>query len=465
LVVFSWAGLAHAQTGLPAFPGAEGFGASATGGRGGRVIKVTNLNASGAGSLQAALNVNAPRIIVFDVSGVIRADEIVIPYGNVTIAGQTAPGGGITIAGRFTAEYGGGVDNLIVRHIRVRPPEFSGGNGAQFDGLQFSTSENVILDHMSVSFGVDETVDLYSARNVTVQWSTIEMSATEGHPEGSHNYGLINGPDGGNITLHHNLFAHHNKRAPALSVGPAETINNVVYNLGDAWLHHNPASGPFVVIGNHFKDGPSANLLPFFLDAEAVGPDLAYYFDANFMDNPGNHVGEVEPWTIPPGSPNMQYVCEYFNGGNCEDYRVFEKPDFSGIAGYVQTRVESQEDALENTLNGAGAFPRDVVTRTTVAETRNRSGSWGARIPADLMDGLDVESPPVDSDDDGMADAWERENGLDPADGADHSSVMPSGYTAIEVYINELADSLVGVTACENCKTPNPPENLTIEAP
>src|SRR5690606_6844648 len=143
---------------------------------------------------QDALNQDEPRIIVFDVSGVIDGD-IEVPYGNVTIAGQTAPGGGITIRGRLTGAYEHGVDNMIIRHIRVRPV-YDNSSGVQFDTIQFSRNAQLIFDHVSASFGIDETVDLYEARDVTVQWSTIESSATEGHPEGEHNYGLINGPDG-----------------------------------------------------------------------------------------------------------------------------------------------------------------------------------------------------------------------------------------------------------------------------
>ncbi|MCP4448705.1 MAG: pectate lyase precursor, partial [Myxococcales bacterium] len=151
---------------MRAFPGAQGFGALATGGRGGRVVKVTTLNASGPGSFGAAIDLDEPRIIVFEVSGAIEAD-FEIPYGDVTIAGQTAPGGGITIQGRLFGAY----------------------------------------------------------------------------PEGEHNYGLINGPDGQRVSLHHNLFAHHKNRSPAIANGPAEIRNNIMFNVRHGFIHHNPASG------------------------------------------------------------------------------------------------------------------------------------------------------------------------------------------------------------------------------
>ena len=202
---------------IPSFPGAEGFGAVATGGRGGTVLKVTNLNADGPGSLQWALDQSGPRIVVFEVSGVIPGD-ITVNHGDVTIAGETAPGGGITIAGRFYAAYDASVQNIIVRFLRVRPTPLTGGTGGdQYDAIQFSRNSRFILDHLSVSWGSDETVDVYEADDFTIQWCTIEESSTEGHSEGEHNYGLINGPDGYGISLHHNLFAHHKNRCPRSS--------------------------------------------------------------------------------------------------------------------------------------------------------------------------------------------------------------------------------------------------------
>jgi len=451
-------GLCYAET--LAFPGAEGFGAYVSGGRFGPVLKVTNLNPSGPGSLQYALNQEGPRIIVFSVSGVIKADEIIIPHGDLTLAGQTASGAGITIEGRLIADYGGNANNIIVRHIRVRPPVFSNQvDGEQYDAIQFGRSQGVILDHVTASFGVDETVDLYSSRDVTVQWSSIEMSATSGHPESGHNYGLINGPKGGNLTLHHNIFAHHKKRTPALSVGPSETINNIMYNVKDAWVHHNPARGQFIIENNFFKQGPSASLLPFFLDAESIDDSLTYYFSGNHLDTANNYSGLIDPWPPHPENSELKYTCSYFTGGDCIDYKTDIRPDFSNIKTYKQVSVQSLADAYSLTLEKAGAFPRDEITKRVVTEIGSRSGEWGARIPSNLLDGLIVEKEPLDSDGDGMSDSWEKQQNLNPIDASDHSTIMGSGYTAIEEYINGLADALVGVSSC--CALPNPPGNFS----
>lgn len=426
---------------LKAFPSAEGFGANATGGRGGQVIKVTNLNTSGTGSLQAALNVNAPRIIVFDVSGVIEGD-VSIPYGNVTLAGQTAPGAGVTIHGRFECDYSAAPNNIIVRHLRVRADHATnpGVAGEQYDGIQCSRSSNLIFDHVSVSGGVDENFDLYSATDVTVQWSTITRSDTAGgHPEGEHNYGLINGPDGRNISIHHNLFAHNKNRNPALANGAAEIINNVSYNVRHGFIHHNPASGSFNIIGNYYKRGADDTLHPFFFDDESEGagsPSLSYYLSNNYVDDPGDYVGSVDnPWLEPSVHSSFEGIDW---GWDSSTARTAQKHVFA----LPVTTVQDAQEAYDPVLEQAGAFPRDVIDNNNALEVRDRTGSWGLRLPSDLLQGLAVSSPPTDSDGDGMPDDWESAHGLSNALD-DHNSIMSSGYSAIEEYINELSDQLV----------------------
>ncbi|HOU93678.1 MAG TPA: hypothetical protein PLU22_21655, partial [Polyangiaceae bacterium] len=351
--------------------------------------------------------------------------------------GVAEPGGGITIGGRLYGAYDESVGNLIIRHVRVRPT-YDGSDGEQFDGIQLSLNHDFILDHVSVSFAVDETVDLYEARDATVQWSVIESSATEGHPEGEQNYGLINGPDGVRLSVHHNLFAHHCSRCPAIANGPAEVRNNVAYNTRTAFVHNNPASGPFNLVGNHFRTGSSDTLVPFYFDDENDPPagDLGYFLSGNVLDGTNSD--------CPPGSVDDPWTqCDY------DPYRdtsfvVDEEFDFSGAsASWRPVVTTTADEALEAVLAGAGAFPRDEVTLRSVQETQDGTGDWGARIPADLFAGLTAGTTPPDADDDGMADEWERAHGLDPADGDDHATVMASGYTAIEEYVNGLADALL----------------------
>ncbi len=426
----------------PAFPGAEGFGATATGGRGGAVIKVTSLAESGPGTLREALATPGPRTIVFAVSGVIDLglpnpndpfdesdgnDILVIPYGDVTIAGQTAPGAGVTIRGRLYADYNPEVGNIIVRHVRIRPAPFPGGDGEQHDTLRFALNQLAIFDHVSAAFGVDENVDLYEGASVTVQWSEIAEAATQGHPEGDHNYGLLN--YGGRASVHHNLFAHLRNRAPALATGPSEAINNVVYNVRHGFVNHNDASGDIMVVGNTFIQGPNDSLIPFFFDG---GESASYWLADNCVDDPGDYTGCIDdPWSDP-------YFTESI--GASASVRADAPFEFSGDD-YVPVTIQSAAAAHDDVVDCAGAFPRDAVSLGVLAELEARSGDWGG-AQADLMSGLRPGEPPTDDDDDGMADAWELEHGLDPNDGSDHATMMPSGYTAIETYINELADMI-----------------------
>jgi len=426
-----------AAEGLPAFPGAEGFGAVASGGRGGRIIAVTNLNASGPGSLADAVCQFGPRIVVFRVSGEIKGD-LFICEGNLTIAGQTAPGAGITIRGRLYSHNRQGIDNIIIRYLRVRPLAYdpSMGPGDQYDAMQFSKNRLLILDHISVSWGVDETIDIYSARNVTIQWSSIEESATKGHYEGRHNYGLISGPKGNHVSIHHNLFAHHSHRSPAIASGPAEVINNLVYDVKDGFHHHNPARGKFNIIGNYYRRGPSSRLIPFSLDYEGTpGPGLSYFFKDNFIDDPGDLYGVVnDPWrSVKQHSSFRKNVRD--------EFLKSDKP-FNFSRNFPVT-IQQSKDVPGSVLSRAGAFPRDVVTLRMINEVIHRTGAWGMKEPADIMANLMPASPPKDSDHDGMPDFWEKAHGLNPNNDIDSNKPMlPDGYTAIEMYINELADNL-----------------------
>ncbi|MDY7093651.1 MAG: hypothetical protein SX243_11835, partial [Acidobacteriota bacterium] len=179
---------------LPAFPGAQGFGAKATGGRGGQVLKVTSLATSGVGSLQWALDQPGPRIIVFAVSGVIDGD-VHIPHGDVTIAGQTAPGeAGITIHGHLYTTYGNPYGNMIIRHLRVRSPNPDANwPASQHDAIQFSTNHTLILDHIDASHGADETIDLWNgATDITIQWSAITYPIYDPGNGWTHHKGVIN---------------------------------------------------------------------------------------------------------------------------------------------------------------------------------------------------------------------------------------------------------------------------------
>jgi hypothetical protein len=443
----------QAAEGVRAFPGAQGFAARITGGRGGRIIKVTTLAASGPGSLQEALNVNAPRIIVFDVSGVIEADRITVNYGNVTVAGQTAPGAGITIRGQLFGKYSSSVGNIIIRHLRVRPV-YNGATIDQFDAVQFSLNHHVMLDHLSISGGVDETVDIYEARDITLSWSVIENSSTQG--ESAHNFGLINGPNGMRVSVINSLFAHHDTRCPAIANGPAELAGNVIYNCRIGFIHHNPATGPFNLVSNTFRAGSSNRMKPYHFDDEngSAAANLAYFLSGNILQNSSDcSTADIDnPWS----------TCNY-SLGRSSAQRATLRHNFSGTGDtWLEASVGTAADAYTAVMERAGAFPRDVQTRRSIEETQSRTGAWGARIPANLLEGLTPGLAPQDSDSDGMPDSWELDHGLNPQDGTDHGILMASGYTAIEEYINGLADSMSPNPVIDVIR-PNPPTNIIVQ--
>jgi pectate lyase len=436
----------HAQA-QPAFPGAEGFAARATGGRGGTVVKVTSLAPAGPGSLQAAVNVAGPRIVVFEVSGVIEGD-VRIPHGDLTIAGQTAPGGGITLLGHLYTPYPTTFGNIVIRHLRIRPPmPDAAWPPDQHDAVQFSANRLIMLDHVDISHGVDENLDLYEgARDITVQWSNISFPVQGGgHPDGAnHNFGMLNGPGGGRISVHHTLFAHNRRRTPAIADGPAEVIHNVIYNAREGFVHNNPARGSFNLIGNTYRDGPSADLLPFWFDPSSISPPLDYFSAGNRVDHPGRYTGPIDnPFTTAGFS--SAYPGFFCCGVGPGMFAAAQPFDFSAFAGHVPVTTRDTAAAYECVLALAGAWPRDVIARRSVEETANRSGSWGNHRPADWLDGLVPESAPPDSDDDGMPDAWEHAQGLDPFSAADVHAPMPDGYSAIESWLNARAAAILPV--------------------
>jgi pectate lyase len=429
---------------VAAFPGAEGFGAASIGGRGGKVIKVVNLNPAGPGSLQAACETEGPRVVVFDVSGVIQGN-IRITHPRITIAGQTAPGAGITIEGMLMNPYRIKPDlhDVTIRHLRIRPRRNEGKRDASHDGIQLTYIDRLILDHVSVAWGSDENIDVCNSRNLTIQWSAIEESDMEGHNKGQHNFGLIMGYSGRDATVHHNLFAHHLRRAPLVGLEVLDHRNNVIYNMlrGIYWHppkmnQQRPGKGFRAnVVGNYFKAGPNAprtgrDLNNASVDATA-GEEL--FASGNFF----SWVGKVvDIWDHP------------LKNGVLLQYPIRAREPWPAPS----VVTDPADEAYKRVLALAGCLPRDVVSRRTVEEVRAGTGSWGRHDPPNgLMDGLVPAKAPADTDGDGMPDAWEKARRLDVRDPSDAAKIVPAGaspldrhqgYSYIEYYINELADRL-----------------------
>ncbi|NVK72272.1 MAG: pectate lyase precursor [Oceanospirillaceae bacterium] len=423
----------------------QGFVKSVTGGLGGTIVKVTNLNPSGPGSLQEAVNQEGARTVVFDVSGVIDAD-IRIPHGNITIAGQTAPGNaGVTINGHLYTPYGDAFGNIIVQHIRVRP-SFPGGNwpAESHDAIQFSSNFDVILDHVDVSHAADELIDIWGgARSVTIQWSILSYPRYDaGHPKGAiHNYGILSGPDGGEIVVHHNIFAHSSRRLPAIASGPSEVINNIIYNSKEAFVHHNPADGMFNIVGNVYLAGINGTLLPFWLDPENSDPRLSYYF----KDNKVADVAFDAVVDNPMNDESFKQTYAFYNSRIKPDMFKDSLHDFSETPSYEGVVPDSSSSVLDRVLECAGAWPRDETSNRAISSIVSMNGEWENSVP-DLTKGLlpAQRDPSLDLDNDGMLDEWELEHGLDPSEPLDYMEEIDNGRSAIEVYLEYKSLEVMG---------------------
>lgn len=420
---------------LPAFPGAEGFGMYSIGGRGGTIYEVTNLNNSGTGSLRAAVEASGPRIVIFRVSGTIALQsrlKISNPY--ITIAGQTTPGGGICLK-----DYGFQVsaDNVIVRYIRFR----LGDNMLQeVDSVWIERGHNIILDHCSASWSVDEALSTSAQPNVldnvTVQWCMITESLNCSiHEKDCHGYGsLIRGGWGNGCTYHHNLYAHHRGRSPrpgnynSYTLDPAGWIfdfrNNVVYNWGESYAGYNADSSSITkmnFVGNYYVQGPNST------GDDAFREQCTYssaYFSGNWM----NGVRPSNPWDL-----------VRFDGFNDEQILAYKQ---SSPVPVEPVDTDDADAAYWLVLADAGAsFPlRDSVDERIINDVLDGTG----RIidDEDEVGGWPIlasATPPVDTDHDGMPDEWEFALCLDPSNPADRNDDRNGdGWTNVEEYINWL---------------------------
>jgi len=462
---------AHSQdqnNSLLSFPSAEGFGASATGGRGGRVIKVTNLNADGPGSLKWACDQEGPRIVVFEVSGVIKPlgrtfGMIRITNPHITIAGQTAPGAGITVAGTLMIQMPSNrgrdkekrIANAIIRFVRIRPLIKGGGRGSNLRSMDVLYSERVIADHVSGSWQSDDGFHAWYSPNVTFQWCAVEESdinLERGHEP--HNFGMLVKVIGGNFSGHHNLLAHHGGRAPACGADFADFRNNVLYNNGYGGIQCRTKDNHKInVIGNYSRYGPGAiigqrvDFPPLTLARTTLGVSPGNFgITGNYFELWG---GYVSPWNHTPSE------------------KIFD-------LGLGNLTVDIAEEAYELVLAHAGCLPRDAVSKRTIADVKTRTGEWGFHMPdSGLMQGLSPGKAPKDSDNDGIPDAWEKAHKRNPNDPKDNNGTVPAGaspgdrhkgYTWIEYYINDLADTKVAEALTRTRLNPEPIKPWTASA-
>ncbi|HEX2080149.1 MAG TPA: hypothetical protein VHG08_20780 [Longimicrobium sp.] len=417
---------------LPAFPGAEGFGTLTVHGRGGRVIQVTNLNDTGPGSLREALTATGPRIVVFRVGGLVTlATPIEIRSPNLYVAGQTAPGDGITVRG---SQISVKASDVVIRHVRSRAGDGTTGTACgSRDGFQIINGpwKNIVLDHVSASWGVDENMSIWPSSSntpttdITIQWSIISEGLLNScHPEGPHGMGVLLGDFSSNISFHHNLMAHNNQRNPRIkgSVRNADIVNNVFYNYGQ--------------IAGQFGEAKKVSTANFVKNYWKAGPSSTASYQLSVATNMSSGTGIYYQGNIAPRRPT-DTGPEYAISSQGSLYAVATR--FAAPAITTQTALDAYPLILQKA--GATVPVRDAVDARIVSEVQNGTGRI-INSPSEVG-GYPVYrsgTPPVDTDADGMPDTWESARGLNPASASDAATDRDGdGYTNVEEYVNSLA--------------------------
>ena len=416
---------------FPAFPGAEGAGACALGGRGGDVYYVTNLNDSGPGSLRYGItNAAGPRTILFSVSGTINLlSDLTIDTSFLTIAGQTAPGGGITTQGRTVRVVN--ANDVVIRYMRFRPGDSNCISGFEGDSLWLDYVTDTIIDHVSASWSVDEALSVTDSTNVTVQWSLITDSLNNScHPDGPHGFGSLLRYGYGSLSFHHNLYADHRGRSPRLGDNLSlDFVNNVIHNWGNlpGYSANDSADNPqgftnrMNYVANYGIAG-SNSVNPNFV-FEGGSPNTFIYFTDNKIDSSldgilnGSDTGFgmfSAPYTfIPDRFDNLPLVTTYTPDEAYE--RVLA---FGGTAMALRDSVDT--NVVTKVRNQAGV----------IIDSQSQVGGWPTLVST---------TPPTDTDQDGIPDYWETTFGLDPNVPGNNNDRDSDGYTDLEEYINWLA--------------------------
>lgn len=451
-----------------AFPGAEGGGMYTTGGRGGKVIHVTTLADSGAGSLRAALNESGPRTIVFDVAGLIELkSQLNISSGNVTIAGQTAPGDGICIKGFATQIK---ASNLIIRFVRFR---LGDENNQESDAIWGRYFQDIILDHCSMSWSVDECSSFYANRNFTMQWCILTESLCNSvHGKGSHGYGGIWG--GKNASFHHNMLANHKSRNPRFDHpevyssyvgthrGHVDYRNNTVYNWGDNSTYGGEGAW-FNMVNNYYKPGPASKDRKYFLDANGIYTSSNTDYGYPLLYIRGN-VHEK----------HSDITSDNSTGVYWHDHKTNTPPDASKLLSKVQPLYGPESEAVYTTTHparvaferilayGGASLSRDAVDERACTDARTGKATFTSGGNGSKNGIIDTQTAvggwPVyeatkaeldkvkDTDGDGMPDWFEEQFGLKKSDASDGNARTLDSYgryTNLEMYLHYLVKDIV----------------------
>lgn len=438
------------------FPGAEGFGRYTTGGRGGKVYFVTKLTDDGSeGTLRYALDQKGSRYIAFKTSGTIYLESpLKIKEGDVTIAGQTAPGDGITIANYETFV---GADNVVIRYMRFRMGDQKNYEG---DALGARFIKNLIVDHCSMSWSTDETVSIYVNENTTLQWCVIaESLRNSAHQKGAHGYGGIAG--GKFASFHHNIYAHHDSRNPRLGEYAGSKFaltdltdfrNNVIYN----WGHNNVYGGEGMnvnIVNNYYKPGPATmtkqrivaidkNEKP---ETEVYNIWGKYYITGNVVE--GNFGVTKDNWT--EGVFSQMKASYNLTDKDKSSIKINQPHDIQN-----NVKTQSAKEAYEKILQiGGASLVRDAVDMHVLKDVKNGSftykgskGSTNGIIDSQKDVGgfpdLKQGKPLLDSDNDGMPDEWEIKNKLNPRVANANGRDLDKNYDNIEVYFNDIVKKI-----------------------
>ena len=496
-----------AQEEVPAFPGAEGHGRYITGGRGGEVYHVTNLNDKGTGSLRDAVS-KANRIVVFDVGGIIALASDLVIKDNITIAGQTAPYPGITIRYR-TVRPGA---NNIIRFIRIRRGEEKDVNDGA-DATWQRGKKGMLLDHCSFSWSIDEIASFYDNQNFTMQWCTLgEALANPGHSKGEHSYGGIWGGKG--ASFHHNFLAHMQNRVPrfcgarygdsyatydkisfenAIQAEIVDFRNCVMYNWGNGnGCYGGTGGGNINIVNNYYKAGPATSnktrvtQISVATESNASGSPFMgycsrYYINGNYVTAAGDKAENYD-WQgviYDTGTSTIdgeRYIPDTKHlYGEDQTYKKNSKDEdcirikLDDPVGTGEVTTHSAQNAFEQVLSYAGAsLYRDAVDARYMKEAADGTATYtGSAVKTG--DGKTITHRPgiidfvkdqgdyileetarpegFDTDGDGIPDEWESANGLNPNDATDGSAYTldteKGWYTNLEVYMNSIVEDIM----------------------
>ncbi len=424
-----------------AFPGAEGAGKFTKGGRSGDVYHVTSIEDDGVGSLRQGIeSINGPRTIVFDVAGTIRlkSNLEIRNVSYLTIAGQTAPGKGITIADYPIKIHDS--KHIIVRYLRVRLGDENKPPNSGFDCIEVNYNEDIILDHLSLSWGIDGNGDFRGLKNVTLQWIIFSEALNNSiHEKGPHGMCSSFRDPKGEATIHHNIYASSRSRHPSINGGPkvTEFCNNIDYN----WRNSNNIAGEQInVIGNYYKAGPSMtkDIHPIQFKSDKGTPVSSGFISGNYFDglpekyNEDNYTAmNFKAW----GGPDSKYQAT-----TRQEFEVSKRFD---AGKYKLTNVESAQEAYESCLKYSGcSLERDLVDERFIKTIINNTGKLiDSQSEVGGWDNYPKVNRPGnwDADHDGMPDSWETKMGFDPNNGKDgNGDKNGNGFTNLEEYLNSL---------------------------